>query len=133
MEDKEQSKSQYSYTYTYSSAEKEEMDAIRRKYLPAERESEETDGLARLRRIEAHVENVGSVVALAAGILGTLLLGIGMCCVLVWMGVWFIVGIPVGVIGIGVMMVAYPLYVHVTRRMRAKYTQKVLEITSEYK
>ncbi len=129
MEEKEQQKNQYSYTYTYSSSEREELDTIRRKYLPTDKRGGETDALARVRQIEARVESVGNIFALLVGLFGTLLLGVGMCCVLVWMDVWFYVGIPVGVLGLGVMMSAYPIYLFITRRMRARYAQEVLELT----
>ncbi len=117
------------YMYTYSSQEREEIDAIRQKYLPKTKQDGGQDTLSRLKQIEHRVETAGIVVSLIMGIMGSLILGVGMCCVLVWMGAWFIVGIPVGLLGIAMMMSAYPLYIGVTRRMRKKYADEVLSLS----
>ncbi len=119
------------YTYTYSASQQEEIEHIRRKYLPTDKKQDAEDDLSRLRRIETKVERAGVIPALILGIIGTLLLGIALCCVLVWMGIWFYIGIPVGIVGIGIMVIAYPLYVLITRCMRRKYAKEVLSIGTE--
>ncbi len=119
----------YSYTYTYSSSEQEEIDAIKRKYLVTDDAEAEQDVLTQLYAIEKRVENVSKIRAIMLGILGLILLGVGMCCVLVWIGVWFFVGIPIGLLGIGMMAMAYPLYGVLMHKMREKYREKVLALT----
>ncbi len=119
----------YSYTYTYSAAQKKEMEDIRRKYLPEAEKDRSADSLSRIKQIEARVENIGTVVALVIGLAGLLLLGLGMCGVLVWMDIWFIIGIPVGLVGIGVMATAYPIYLCVIKKLRKKYAPEVLSLT----
>ena len=110
MEDKRES-----FNYTYSAREQEEIRCIRSRYAPPAE-----DKMEQLRRLDRNAAQKGTAVSLIAGITGALALGIGMCCVLVWGGVWFAVGIPVGLVGMALAAAAYPLYVRVTRREREK-------------
>lgn len=84
------------FTYTYSAVEQEEIKKIRQKYLP-----EEEDKMAQLRRLDQKVTQKGMAVSISVGVVGTLLLGVGMCCTMVWADRSFVLGIIVGVIGIG--------------------------------
>ena len=121
MEDKRES-----FNYTYSAREQEEIRRIRSRYAPPAE-----DKMEQLRRLDRSAAQKGTAVSLIAGITGALALGIGMCCVLVWGGVWFAVGIPVGLVGMALAAAAYPLYVRVTRREREKIAPEVLRLTDE--
>ena len=59
-----------------------------------------------------------------------LLLGIGMCCTMVWMQ-WFVPGVVIGVIGIVGIAAAYPLYTRITRRERERLAPQILKLTEE--
>lgn len=115
-----------SFRYTYSANQQEEIRKIREKYLP-----KESNKMEQLRRLDASVEHKGLVVSLTAGIIGTLLLGIGMCCCLVWGDSLFIPGIIVGVIGIALVSVANPLYNYITKKEREKIAPEVIRLTDE--
>ena len=58
-------------------------------------------------------------------------MGVGMCCVLVWMGPWFIPGIIIGIIGIAIIALAYPLYNYVTKKEREKIAPEIIRLTDE--
>lgn len=114
------------FSYTYSANQQEEIQNIRKKYIPAEE-----DKMEQLRRLDKSVSKKGTAVSLIVGIIGTLMLGIGMCCAMVWMGIWFIPGIIIGVVGIAVLSLAYPLYTRITKREREKVAPEIMRLTDE--
>lgn len=114
------------FRYTYSAKEQEELKRIRQKYMP-----EEEDNMSRLRRLDAAVTRKATTAALTVGILGALLLGLGMSCAMVWMGMWFIPGIAIGLAGIALVSTAYPVYQHTIRRERKKIAPEIMRLTDE--
>lgn len=114
------------FQFTYSAKEQEEIKNIRRKYAVPEE-----DKMEQLRRLDASVTQKGTTAALIVGLIGTLLLGIGMCCCMVWQNTWFFPGIIIGVIGIAVLAAAYPLYNHVTQKEREKIAPEIIRLTDE--
>ncbi len=114
------------FTYTYSAKEQEEVKKIRQKYAP-----KEEDKMAQLRRLDSNVTQKGTMASIVIGVLGTLLLGVGMCCTLVWQGVWFVPGIVIGLLGIGILAVAYPVYKNITQKEREKIAPEILRLTDE--
>ena len=115
-----------SFSFTYSAEEQEELRRIRQKYAPPEENKMEL-----LRRLDRSVHQKATAVSLMFGIVGTLLLGIGMCCGLVWQGDWFSPGILIGLAGIGILSAAYPVYNRVIKREREKIAPEVLRLTDE--
>ena len=115
-----------SFTYTYSARQQEEIKRIRQKYLPPEE-----DKMEQLRRLDRSAAQKGTVTALVAGILGTLLFGLGMSCVLVWTGTMFMPGIIAGVIGIVLIALANPLYNYVMKKERERIAPEILRLTDE--
>ena len=92
------------FTYTYSAKQQEELKRIRQKYLPPEE-----DKMTKLIKLDKSATQKGTVIALISGMIGTLFLGIGMCCTMVWAGMLFIPGIVLGGIGIALIALADPL------------------------
>ena len=119
-------KQDQSFHYTYSAKQKEEIDGIRQKYLPRTE-----DKMEQLRRLDRSTETLGMVAALAVGVTGTLVFGLGMCCVTVWGNSLFVLGIPVGLIGIAGMAAAFPLYTWLTRARSAKIAPEILKLADE--
>ena len=98
----------FSYTYkALSEEEKKEILSIRKKYLEKEIDDTETK-FERLKRLNNQVKNLPTIMSLTIGILGTLILGLGMSMVLVWDLIIF--GVILGVVGIAVLVTAYPIY-----------------------
>lgn len=114
------------FEYTYSAKQQSEIDAIRRKYLPKEENKMDT-----LRKLDRSVEAAGMAASLAIGIIGCLLLGVGMCCTMVWSDTLFVAGILVGILGMVVMGFAYPIYKKVTRKKRAEIAPQIIALTEE--
>lgn len=114
------------FSYTYSAKEQDEIRKIREKYVP-----KEADKMEQLRRLDRSVTQKGTAASIAVGIIGTLLLGVGMCCCMVWAESFFAVGIVVGIIGIAVVSAAYPLYSYVIKKEREKIAPEILKLTDE--
>ncbi len=126
----EQNKTE-SFRFTYSAKEQKEIRQIREKYAPTPDQPDEEALLARLRALDRGVTRRGTVVSLTMGIVGTLLMGLGMSCCLVWMGSWFIPGVCIGVLGIASIALAYPVYARVTQKERERIAPEILRITDQ--
>lgn len=114
------------FEYNYSAKQQEEVEAIRKKYAPCEE-----DKMALLRKMDRDVEKPGTIAAIIAGVIGTLLLGIGMCCTMIWMEMLFIPGILIGILGIILIAAAYPIFKQVTKKQREKMAPQILALTEE--
>ena len=115
-----------SFEFTYSAPEQEEIRRIREKYMPRQ---ERQSKLERLRELDEGVTRKGTVAALILGILGALILGLGMSLCMVWE--LFMPGIPVGVAGMAMAGVAYPVYTRVTEREKERVAPEILRLTEE--
>ncbi len=130
MENKE------TFNYTYSAKEQKEIQEIRKKYEITE---EKEDKMATLRRMDAEVTQKATVVSLVFGVVGTLIMGMGMSLAMTDIGATFgfsgrlsmIVGIFIGVVGIVVLGVAYPLYNLVLKKEREKIAPEIIRISDE--
>lgn len=114
------------FTYNYSAARNKEVENIRKKYMPKEESKIET-----LKRLDDRVQTAGMIEGLCLGIIGALVFGIGMCFFLevfagaVWLTVLFMV------IGTLLMIPAYPIYRHISRKTKAKLTPEILRLSEE--
>lgn len=115
-----------SFEYTYSAKQQKEVDEIRKKYLPKEEDKMET-----LRRLDKNAEKPGMMASITIGVIGSLLLGIGMCCTMVWADTMFVPGIVIGLIGIVIVSQAYPMYKKITKKEREKIADQILELSKE--
>ena len=116
------------FEYRYSAKQQEEIEAIRRKYLP-----KEEDTMEQLRQMDKRVSRKGTIISIIIGVIGCLLLGIGMCCTMECAGRWFVHGIIIGVIGIVMIALAYPLYERITKKERKKIAPLILKLADELK
>ncbi len=116
------------FTYNYSAKEQAEIKKIRAKYAPGTVDSPESK-LERVRKLDAGVTQKASAWALVLGVIGTLILGIGMCCCLVW--VRFFLGILIGLLGTLTLALAYPVYTFVIAHERKRIAPEILQLTDE--
>ena len=114
------------FHYSYSAEKQNEIEAIRKKYLPRE---EQEDKLEQLRRLDAGVTTPGFIVAMALGIFSALVFGLGMCCFLVWSRL--ILGVLLCVIGILGMLVAPWLYRRLVEKRKQQIAPEILRLTEE--
>ena len=118
------------------SKEQEEIKAIRKKYAVPEQTE---DKMARLRRLDAAVTKKATTVALVFGIVGALILGTGMSLAMTDIGrsvglaegTAMLIGIPVGIVGIVLVCVTYPVYNGILKRERKKIAAEMIRLTDE--
>ena len=114
------------FTYRYSAAKAREIEAIRKKYLP-----HEPDKMERLRRLDDQVQGAGMVESLCVGIIGILIFGIAMCFGLGVFGATWWPAIPIGIIGVAIMLPAYPLYRYLYHKKKEDLTPEILRLSEE--
>ena len=122
------------FEFTYSAKQQEEIEKIKNKYLPKQESKME-----QLRKLDKSAEKPGTITAIALGTIGSLIMGAGMSlamtdlCTIFGMGNLqaMIIGIVIGVIGMAVAGVAYPVYVSITKKQRAKIADQVLKLSEE--
>lgn len=114
------------FEYAYVSEQQAEIEKIRKKYLP-----KEEDKMERLRKLDRKAETPGLVVSLVLGIAGCLVFGTGMSCIMVWSDTLFFAGIVLGILGMILIALAYPVYTGITRKQKQKIAPEILELTEE--
>lgn len=118
---------EYNYTYAAPSAgERKQIEDIRRQYAPLNAREEKFN---KLRELDGKVRGMPTCIALSFGVVGCLIFGLGLACVLEW-NIWF-VGIALGVLGAGIAMAAYPLYHYTTEKYKKKYGAEILRLSDE--
>lgn len=121
----------HSFEYNYSAAQKQEVEAIRKKYLP-----KEEDKMEQLRRLHYSATQKAQAASIALGVIGTLIFGLGLSLCLTDLsgflgGTAMFVGIPVGLVGLVLLALAYPVYNTVLRREREKIAPEILRLTED--
>lgn len=129
MENKE------NFSYTYSAKEQAEIKRIREKYAPP---VEAEDKMETLRRLDGKVTSKATTAALTVGIIGTLIMGTGMSLIMTELGnllgsffLAVIVGLSLGVAGILLVCLAYPVYNRALQKGREKAAPEILRLTEE--
>lgn len=123
-----------SFNYTYSAKEQEELKKIQQKYQP----KEETK-MDLIRRLDAGVTKKATMVSILLGILGSLILGSGMSFLMTELGdelgmaggFCMVSGIVLGIAGIVLISLAYPVYQHMVKKEREKIAPQILKLTEE--
>ena len=119
------------FQYTYSAKEQEELQRIRRKYLP----KEETK-MEKIHRLDVQVTQKAAMVSIVVGVIGLLVLGLGMSFAMTELGTALgdfslVAGIVIGIAGMVLIGVAYPLNNHVLKKERKKIAPEILRLTEE--
>ena len=124
------------FRYTYSAKEQVEIKKIREKYL--QKENEQEDKMTRLRRLDAKVKRPANVFDYVFGSIGAIVMGGGMSLVMTDIaesvgisGDPMIMGIAVGVIGLAMALVNYPIYKGILKSRKKKYAQSILELSEK--
>ena len=120
-----------SFEYTYSAERQQEIEAIRKKYLP-----KEEDKMEQLRRLHSIPTQKAQAASIAIGVLGTLILGTGMSLCMTELGaalghLAMVIGILVGLLGLVMVALAYPVYNIVLRKERQRIAPEILRLSEE--
>lgn len=122
------------FKMTYSAKERDELEKIRQKYV-----SREPDKMERVRILDASASKKALSAFLVLAICGALVMGFGMSLAMTELGESLklekvqsmIVGIAIGVIGIILIVLSYPISGKVLKRERQKIAPEILRLTDE--
>lgn len=119
------------FNYTYSAEQQEEIKSIRKKYTVPEE-----DKMQLLRRLDQRATQKAQAWSIALGVVGALILGTGMSIAMTELsgflgGTAMIIGIPVGLIGIVLVALAYPVYIRILKKERQRIAPEILRLTDE--
>lgn len=124
------------FKLTYSAKERDEIKAIRNKYTQTQ---ETEDKMTQLRRLDASVTGKAQAASLVFGVIGALLLGIGMSLSMTEFSkilgelenMAMPVGIVIGIVGIILVSLAYPLCNRIVKKEREKIAPEIIRLTDE--
>ena len=119
------------FNFTYSAAQQQEVEDIRKKYLP-----KEEDKMEQLRKLHAIPTQKAQAASLAVGIIGALIMGTGMSLAMTDIGaalgsLAMVIGIVIGIVGMVLVALAYPLYNRVLKMQRKKIAPEILRLSDE--
>ena len=122
------------FHFTYSAAQQQEIENIRNKYLP-----QEPDKMAQLRTLHRSAGQRAQSAAITVGVIGTLILGSGMSLAMTDLGTVFglsgsfamVLGILIGLVGLVLVALAYPLYEKRLKKERARIAPEILRLSDE--
>ena len=119
------------FSFTYSAAQQQEIENIRKKYLPPQE-----DKMEQLRKLHHSATQKAQAASIAIGVIGTLILGTGMSLFMTKLGsalgnLSMVIGIIVGLIGMVLVALAYPIYNKVLKKERVRIAPEILRLTDE--
>lgn len=120
-----------SFEYTYSAQRQQEVEEIRKAYLP-----KEEDKMERLRRLHSIPTQKAQAASIAVGLIGALILGTGMSLCMTELGAAlgifaFIIGSLIGLSGLAMLALAYPIYNRILHKERERIAPEILRLTDE--
>ena len=120
-----------SFEYTYSAQRQQEVEEIRKAYLP-----KEEDKMEQLRRLHAIPTQKAQAASLAVGIIGALILGTGMSLCMTELGaalgnLALVLGIMIGLAGMILVALAYPIYNRTLKKERERIAPEILRLSDE--
>lgn len=124
------------FNYTYSAKQQEEIKAIRNKYVEPQKTE---DKMTQLRRLDNAVTQKATTISLVIGIIGALIMGSGMSLIMTELyqklnvshGVGMLFGIILGIVGIALVGLAYPIYNRIIVKERKKIAPEIIRLTDE--
>ena len=121
----------HSFEYTYSAQRQQEVEEIRKAYLP-----KEEDKMEKLRKLHSIPTQKAQAASIAVGVIGALILGTGMSLCMTDLGaalgrLAMIIGIAVGLVGMVLVVLAYPVYNRVLKKQRKIIAPEILRLSDE--
>ena len=104
-------------------------ESVAKDYMP-----KETNKVRQLKKLDEKAKKPAYITALSVGVVGALLLGIGMCFSMEILGsglVAMVFGVVLGVLGIAICIVNYPLYLKLLKKGKEKYAYEIIELAKE--
>lgn len=111
------------------------LDTVYAERIASEYDQKPASKLVALKKLDRKAKLPAQVFTYTFGVIGTLLLGVGMCLCMGVIGqglsMAMPLGIVVGVVGIGMVSVNYPVYKRLLEQGRKKYAFEIMELAKE--
>lgn len=118
---------EFNYSYkALDERQRREIESIKYQYMDKKHEPSNID---RLKKLDNKVKNTAFIPSLSLGIVGLLVFGLGITCVLEWDLITL--GVILGICGAVLMLIAYPVYSFILNKMKLKYKDEILKISDE--
>ena len=119
------------FSFTYSAEQQKDVEAIRKKYLP-----KEADKMQQLRKLHTVPTQKAQAASIAVGVIGALIMGTGMSLAMTEIGavlgsLAMVLGIVIGIVGMVLVALAYPIYNRVLKKQREKIAPEILRLSDE--
>ena len=120
-----------SFEYTYSAQRKQEVEKIRKAYLP-----KEEDKMEQLRKLHTVPTQKAQAASIAVGVIGSLIMGTGMSLAMTELGTMLgsfamVLGILIGAAGMILVALAYPIYNKTLQKERERIAPEILRLSDE--
>ena len=120
-----------SFEYTYSAQRRQEVEEIRKAYLP-----KEEDKMEKLRKLHSIPTQKAQSASIAVGVIGALILGTGMSLCMTELGavlgnLAMVMGVIIGLAGMILVALAYPTYNRTLKKERERIAPEILRMTDE--
>lgn len=121
-----------SFEYNYSAQQGREAEMIRAQYLPRTESA-----LDELKRLDRKVKRPAAVLAYVLGSLSALVMGSGMSLVMTDIGAMLgmtepqTTGIVIGIVGMVIAIINYPVYKKILADRKAKYAEQILALSDK--
>ena len=100
------------------------VERIRKQYT-----EKELTKIDELRALDKKVKRPATVFAYIFGIIGSLVLGTGMCLAMEVIGNMMLLGIAIGLVGIAWVSLTHPIYKAILKARKKKYSEKIFQIS----
>lgn len=111
------------------------LDTVYAERIASEYDQKPASKLVAMKKLDRKARLPAQIFTYSFGIAGALILGVGMCLCMGVIGQSLSVAIPlgvlIGVIGIGVVSVNYPVYKKLLEKSRKKYAFEIVELAKE--
>lgn len=113
----------------------ENLDKVYAEKVAEEYAPKKTSKVLQLKKLDAKVKRPAEIMTYTLGVVAALILGVGMCLAMGVLGdkspMYMAIGIVVGVVGIALMGINYPLYKKFLSARKAKYAFEITELAKE--
>lgn len=107
---------------------KKEIEKIKASYIS---KSNELTKLDELKALDRKVKRPPTIFAYIYGIIGSLVLGVGMCLAMEVIGNLMPLGIVIGLLGIAMVSTTYPIFNKILNRRKSIYRDEIIQKSNE--
>ena len=123
------------FNYQYVSKNNEEVERIRKKYMTSKDADGKKSDLEALKALDERVSRPANIFTYTLGIIGAIIMGMGMSLVMTDIGAVIglssamVPGIVIGVIGMIIALLNYPIYKKILASRKNKHAPEILSIS----